>query len=169
MRPFFRVLILTAPPLLALAGCASAGEFPSLAIRPEERDISLEEPVRTPPPVADAPALRAEAIALLERARQGQRAFAGVESQAAQAVRGAGGRGSDSWTAAQEAISALEAARAPTTRALADLDQLLIARAAMPTSVGDFRLIEEAQSEAQSLARAQTARIEALARQVGPR
>ncbi len=163
-----RSLPLALPVTLLLAACVAPGDFPSLAVRPEERELSLEEPVRTPPAVADNAALGAQIADVVARARQGQRAFAAVEDRAAAAVRGAGGRGSDTWVAAQEALSVLEAARAPTTRALADLDQLLIARAAVPTSAADFQRLEAARDEAQALARAQTARIEGLAARLGP-
>ncbi len=154
--------------LLILGGCAAAsGEFPSLQPREVERNISLEEPVRTPPVVAPSAELTSQAQGLLGRARAGDRAFDAEYPRAQRAAAAAGGSGTDSWVAAQEAVSRLEASRAETTRALADLDQLLLARAAVPTNAGDYAAIREAKEMAQALADGQSARIAGLRSRLG--
>ncbi|HEX8192828.1 MAG TPA: hypothetical protein VF552_07995 [Allosphingosinicella sp.] len=145
-----------------LAGCAPEGEFPSLALRPIEAEDPREEPVRTPPVVASDPALRARAAELLGQARSGETAFGSAYGRAAAAARAAGAPGSESWVVAQEAISRVEAARAATTRALADLDRLSTERAGLPTNEEDFAVIGAALAEAARLVRGQQERFDAL-------
>lgn len=111
-------------PLLATAGCATGGEFPSLAPRPVEQ-LSFEEPVRVDPPIAADAALRSRASGFVQEARGGEEAFQAAYSAALPRVRSAGGAGSDSWVQAQEAISRVEAARNATSGALADFDAWL--------------------------------------------
>jgi hypothetical protein len=145
-----------------LTGCAPEGEFPSLALRPIEAEDPREEPVRTPPVVAADPALRAQAAALLGQAREGERAFAAAYTRAAPLARAAGTPGTESWVAAQEAISRAEAARAGATRALGDLDRLATERAALPINDDDFAAVRAALSEAEQLVRGQQQRFDAL-------
>ena len=145
-----------------LAGCAPEGEFPSLALRPIEAENPREEPVRTPPVVASDPAIRARAAALLAQAHDGERAFAAAHVRAAALARGAGAPGSESWVAAQEAISRVEATRAAATRALGDLDRLATERAALPTNEEDFAAVRAALAEAEQLVRDQQQRFDAL-------
>ena len=144
------------------AGCSPEGEFPSLAVRPIESQDPLEEPVRTPPVVAAEPALRGRAAALLDQAQAGDRAFAAALGPARTAARGAGAPGSESWVVAQQAISRAEAARAATTTALGELDELIVARAAVPTDAEDFAAIRRALAEVERLVRAQQQRLDAL-------
>ena len=65
---------------------------------------------------------------------------------AERAASAAGARGSESWVAAQQALSALVAARGPVTRALADVDALAAATLARlgGISAGDKSAIETA-------------------------
>lgn len=119
-------LLFLAP--LLLAGCASEAIGPSLAKRPiEDRDMS--EPVRqvSPPAPADAP-LKAQIAGLVARAEAGQSAFAALLPKAESAASAAGPDGSESWIAAQQLVSALESARAPSPGALAELDALMATR-----------------------------------------
>ena len=60
---------------LALGGCVTQGEFPSLAPRPGEGDFSIAEPDRPAPVVPNDPALGRRVEALRRDARAGQRAF----------------------------------------------------------------------------------------------
>ena len=75
-----------------------------------------------------------------------------------------GDAGSEMWIAAQQAISRLEAQRAPTVVALAELDQLAIDKAgtaqlpAVMTAVGEVRALAEGQVQ----------RIGALREQLSP-
>jgi hypothetical protein len=147
---------------LLLAGCVSAGPFPSLAPRPAEQEDWSEEPVRPIPVVADDPALRARIAALLDEARAGQRAFEAEAPGAERAAARAGREGSDSWLEAQQAISRLEAARGRSGTALADLHALALARAAGPTSEADQAALKAAIEEAEAIAAGQQQRIDAL-------
>ncbi|HEY0115848.1 MAG TPA: hypothetical protein VGB54_09010 [Allosphingosinicella sp.] len=147
--------------LATLAGCATGGEFPSLAPRPVEQ-LSMEEPIRVDPPVAPDPAFRGRVAALLGQARQGDEAFEAAYARALPLVRGAGPSGSDSWVQAQEAISRVEAARLVTSGALAELDRLAGERADEPTSGEDHQAMLGAVRSAQTLVAEQQRRIAAL-------
>jgi hypothetical protein len=87
-----------APALLLLAGCASVTDAPSLAPRPAE----LIDPRL---PVVDGSLARAQSLAA-----------------------SAGPAGSESWIAAQQALSGAIAAQEPVTRALGDFDAAVAER-----------------------------------------
>lgn len=145
-----------------LSGCAAAGPFPSLAARPEEGLISVAEPVRPPVSVAPNAALRAQVAALRERGRSGARAFDAAYPAAERATRSVGASGSDSWIAAQQAVSRLEAARGGATAALADLDRLSMDRADTPTNAEDYALIGAAMAEIERETAERQTRLDAL-------
>ena len=161
-----RVLLAPLFPALLVAGCASGGDFPSLAPRPVEQ-LSMEEPIRVDPPVAPDPAFRNRIADLLARARAGDAAFERAYPRAATLARAAGSSGSDAWVQAQEAISRAEVARTETTTALADLDRLAIERADVPTNESDHAALREALSAAQALANDQHRRLEGLRSSLG--
>jgi hypothetical protein len=120
-------LLILAP--LVLSACASEAIGPSLAKRPVENG-TMDEPAREaapPPAAADAP-LRDRIAELVNRSQQGQRAFAELLPRARDAASSAGGEGSESWVIAQQLLSALESARAPSTQALGELDALIAER-----------------------------------------
>jgi hypothetical protein len=145
----------------ALAGgCTTDGDFPSLAPRAIEQEDPLAEPVRTPPVVASDPALLARVRELRAGGFAGAAAFE-TEARAAEAAAArAGASGSESWVVAQQALSRLEAARGPAAVALAELDRLLILRAAEPTAADDFAAIRMALAEVENLAADQQRRID---------
>jgi hypothetical protein len=145
-----------------MPACTPNGEFPSLARRAIESEDPLEEPVRTAPAVAVEPALRTQAAALLAEARHGEREFEAALTPAAAAARGAGAPGSESWVVAQQALSRAEAARAPTMRALAELDRLAVERARLPTNEADLAEIRAALEEAGRIAAGQQRRIDGV-------
>ena len=147
--------------LLLTVGCAAEGPFPSLLPREAERATAEEpeQPVREAPSEAGVGSSVAELLAL---ARQGDNAFEAAHARASEAVRGGGAVGSDSWVAAQEVISRAEAARADTTRALVELDQLALARAGRPTNPADLAAIQAAVAEAERIAAGQQVRIDRL-------
>ncbi len=157
------------PALLALfsgallGGCVTEGPFPSLAPRPDER-LAIEEPVREAPTVADDPALPARIAALLGEARQGERAFDADYGPAVRAAGRSGPTGSDSWIAAQQALSRVEAARGRTTDAAAELHQLALARAGQAMSAADRQALDDAIAEVDRLVADQQARIDRLSR-----
>lgn len=149
-----------------IAGCASGGDFPSLAPRAVEQ-LSMEEPIRVDPPVAADPTLRARVGELLARARAGDTAFERAYARAAPLARASGAVHSDSWVQAQEAISRAEVARTETTVALADLDRLTVERADVPTNESDHEALMEARQAAQALANDQHRRLESLRSSLG--
>ena len=169
--------ILPAVALVALlCGCAPQGSFPSLAPRPVEWELSGQPPPpclagQSPPaaetaqqtgPAAD-PQLAARVASLLADARRGESDFAKALPAARTSVGRAGPAGSESWIAAQQNISALEAARARTADAVAELDALLLARSGdEATSQTDREAVAAAAEEARRLAEAQQAELERL-------
>jgi len=151
----------------ALGACAQGGGYPSLAARPDELSgpCAVEQPEAPAPiPVVtpDDPALAAELDRLRQQVRQGHDAFESQLEQARAAVQRAGPPGSESWIDAQVAVSAVEAARAPTVSAVADLDSLAKARSAVPTSEADSAAIAAALAGASQIADRQTAEINRL-------
>ena len=151
--------------LLALAGaCAPPGPYPSLAVREAELQRADDDEEAAPaPPLPDNPEIAAQARGLVSEGRSGHDAFEAALGPARAAAARAGGPGSDSWVEAQQAISRVEAARAPTLRALAELDALAIRQANAGTlSQADRERLTAATSELQALADRQHERIEAL-------
>ena len=146
---------------LLLAACTSVAVGPSLSKRPVE-SVPLTEPqVQTPlPPPADSEAL-ARISTLLTQVREGQNAFAAILPRARQAAAAAGTEASESWITAQQLLSAAESARAPSTRALGELDMLIAARVYEGSDVGLIEL-QAAQVEAAGLVEEQQRAIDAL-------
>jgi hypothetical protein len=179
-RPF-RVSspILLAP--LLLGACASQGQFPSLAPRAVERDLTGgSAPVgcpdgsiqpgaasgapETPPlPVNPDPQLGTRVAGLLTAARAGQAAFAEALPRASAGAARAGAAGSESWIAAQQEISRLEAARTRTVDALAELDALAVRRSDAPVTEADYQRRVSAAEEVRALAQTQQAELDRLA------
>ena len=147
---------------LLLAGCVAQGPFPSLAPRPEESDYSTAEPVRAEPTVADDAQLRNRVGALVAQSLEGLSAFDTAYPPAERAVAAAGAPHTESWAEAQQALSRLEAARAPTTSARAELDRIALERAGMPTSAGDLQILQRAIAESDRIAQNQQYRIDQL-------
>ena len=162
MRLRTRPTLLAAAAVPALAACAVEGDFPSLALRPAERDRSIEEPVRPAPQVADDAALRGRLAELGALAAEGERAFDAAFGAAEAAAAAAGAAESESWVAAQQALSRLEAARGPTTRALADLDRLALDRADLAASAADVAALDAAAAAVRQIAAGQQERLDRL-------
>jgi hypothetical protein len=148
---------------LVAAGCAAPGPYPSLAPRPAEKAYADDDDERQPTPQPDDPALAGEIDRLAAAARSGGAEFDSALPAAQAAAGGAGAAGSDSWVEAQQALSRLEAARAQTTAALADLDQLGVERASAGTlGDGDRERLRAATDAIQALADAQADRLRRL-------
>ena len=145
-----------------LAGCVSQGTFPSLALRPAEREDWTEEPARIAPAVADDAALRARIASLLAEAREGWREFEADLPVTERAVARGGREGSDGWIEAQQALSRLETSRGRTMQAAEALHQLRLARAEVPTSPGDLAALDAAITEVAAIAARQQQRIERI-------
>ena len=158
-----RVLPAMLVPLLVAAGCAAPGPYPSLAPRPAEKAYAEDADERKPIPQPDDPALAAEIDRLAAAARSGAADFDAALPAAQAAAGAAGGAGSDSWVEAQQALSRLEAARARTTAALADLDRLQVERVGAGTlGDGDRERLRAATAEIQALADSQADRLRRL-------
>lgn len=122
--------LLIALPALALGACASdEGAYPSLAKRPAERITASwppppPAPLPAPPPLDPATASRLDA--LLGQVRSADIRFAGGIAQARTRVAAARGAaiGSEAWSVATVAVSALEASRAHAMVAMAQLDSI---------------------------------------------
>lgn len=142
-----RAFVSRAAPFSALAaavllqGCAASTAYPSLGIRDVERVQGSASPaVGTadavpvlPPAGAD---LTTRLASLLDTARKAHAGFQSRQAGAERAVGAAGASGSDSWTAAQVALSDLQTARSGALISLAELDRLYVdERAAHPEQV----------------------------------
>ena len=159
LRAPFAILV----PLLAAAGCAAPGPYPSLAPRPAEKAYAEDADERRPTPQPDDPALVGEIDRLAAEARAGAADFDSAFPAAQAAAGAAGTSGSDSWIEAQQALSRLESARARTTAALADLDRLAVERGSAGTlGEGDGARLRAAVAEIQALADAQADRLRRL-------
>ncbi|MGE5562173.1 MAG: hypothetical protein ACM3ZV_02565 [Bacillota bacterium] len=162
-----RLILVT---LLALSACSSAGgPYPSLQPRAAEAIDPRLQPVR---PLNDrpvTPALAAQLAGLVAQARSGDAAFEPEAARAEQLSASAGAPQSESWIAAQQALSAAIAARKPSALAQADIDTL--AATALQTQGGiapnDLKAIESAAAEVSRIARGQTDRIDAMQRRLG--
>ena len=168
------------PPLMLgsmlLSPCAAQGPFPSLSPRAPEYELTgrkpppaiaasmAERPNQTvAPSAATDPQLPGRIAALVASAQQGQRAFEALLPQARSAVRRAGAMSSDSWIAAQQEISRLEAVRAPTADALGELESLVLAGSRDAAANGaDRQRISAAAAEVRTLADSQQAEIGTL-------
>jgi hypothetical protein len=113
------------PAFVAIAGCAhSPVNAPSLSPRPAEAidpRIPVPEPVLSATPNA---ALVEQLNGLVAQTEAGDSQFQPAASAAERAAAAAGASQSESWIAAQQALSVAVAARAPVTRAAADVDAL---------------------------------------------
>jgi len=157
------------PTLLALlagslASCVAQGPFPSLALRPAEQEDWTEEPVHTAPAVADDASLRPRIASLLAEARTGVRAFEADLQAAERATAHVGPEGSDSWIEAQQAISRVQASRARTDEAEAELNQLRLARAGQPTSAADLAALDAAIEEVHAMSERQQSQLDRVNR-----
>ena len=151
--------------LVAASACTQpGGPPPSLAPRPAEA-IDPRVPIESSVPAAPVDAaLAARLTEIVAEARAGDEAFRQAAVTAERLAAAAGSPRSESWVVAQQALSSAVAARAPTTRALADLDAL--AATAIATQGGiapaNFAAIQSASAEVGRIDREQAERIEAL-------
>jgi hypothetical protein len=153
---------------LVAAGCAPAGPYPSLQPRPIEKAMADSEEQAPAPPLPDDAGLPARIEALVAQARRGDADYRAALPAARDAAGMAGPSGSDGWVQAQQALSRLEAARATTAGALADLDALGLAEAnARPLSPGDLERLNAAVRVAQEMADRQRTEIARLQARIG--
>jgi hypothetical protein len=102
------------------------------------------------------------------RARSGHSKFFAAAALARAAASSAGASGSESWIAAQQALSALVATRAPVTRALAEIDELAAARVQRLGGIAaaDLRAIQSAAARVGELDRSEAGLINQLQAQL---
>jgi len=156
--------------LAALGACAAPkGPYPSLAVRAAE---SIDPRVPIPNEVIVGPAdasLSAYLAALIDQAQAGDWAFSSAAADAERLAQGAGPQQSESWIIAQQALSAAQAARGPTTRALGDIDALastaLERQGGIPA--GNLAAIRAAASTVSAIDNSQSTRIEAIESRLG--
>ena len=155
---------------LMLAACSSAGgPYPSLQPRAAEAIDPRLQPVR---PVNDrpvAPSLAARLAALIDQARQGDAAFGPAIASAERLAAAAGASQSESWIAAQEALTAAIAARKPTALAQADIDALAGDGLQRQGGIApnDLKAIQDAAAQVSAIARGETDRIAAIRGRLG--
>src|SRR5438128_10254624 len=110
-------------PVLVLSACASpGGPYPSLQPRAAETidpRVPVERPINDRPVT---PALAARLSELVVQAHAGEEAFAPAVSEAERLAASAGAPQSESWTVAEQALSAAVDARGATASALGDTD-----------------------------------------------
>ena len=153
------------PLLAALAGCAAtSGTEPSLAPRAAEAiDPRIPLPAESPIGTVD-PALASRLDEVLGQGRDGSRLFDAQVGAAEALASAAGPAQSESWIAAQQALSGLEGARAKTTAALAEVDSIASARiqSGVGMSPADLAAVEAASRELGAIAERQNATIDRL-------
>ena len=155
--------------LFAVSACAAPINAPPLAPRTAEA-IDPRVPVVNVVTDRDAePAVAARLAQLVGNARAGDAAFQTAIAEARRLAAAAGARESEGWIAAQQALSAAVAARAPTTRALGDIDAMaageLAQRGGMRT--GNYTAIQAALGEVAAIDARQSRSIDELQRRLG--
>ncbi|WP_162875672.1 hypothetical protein [Sphingomonas crusticola] len=153
---------------LVLAGCGTEIAAPSLAPRAVEKQ-PIDMPVAHASEVesvADT-ALMNQIASLVAAAEAGDRAFADQRARADAAVRRAAGaaQGSEAWIVAQEALTSLDAARAPVRDAAAAIDALRQSPA--NAAPGNRAAIDEAAAQVTQLDRAESNVFATLAAKLG--
>jgi hypothetical protein len=152
-----------------LGACSSpGGPYPSLQPRAADAIDPRLQPVRPMNDRPVKPALAGRLAALVEQARGGEAAFAPAAAEAERLASAAGAPQSESWMAAQEALSAAIAAGRPTALALADIDAL--GANALQTQSGiapnDLKAIQSAADEVAAIDQRQAKRIKAVQAQL---
>jgi hypothetical protein len=153
-------------PILALtlvSGCAAAPvPAPSLAPRAAE---AIDPRVPVPDVVVSTDVsvgLPAQLNALVAQAESGDAEFRPLAERAADLARAAGSKESESWIAAQQALSAAVAARGPVTRAVGDIDALGAQRIQKLGGIGlaDLKAIDAAASRVAEIDQREAAAID---------
>ncbi|HEX9955448.1 MAG TPA: hypothetical protein VGB48_09585 [Allosphingosinicella sp.] len=152
---------------LLTAGCAASGSFPSLAPREVEAIYAAGDPLQSAPDAPDRAGLGARIESFAGAAAEGSGAFERALAATRPVAARAGARGSESWIAAQQAVSRVEAARAQTSRAVADLDEYALAEARKgPLSIADYERLTAAMDRLRGLAARQQDAADALRRRL---
>jgi len=156
--------------ILALTACsAPGGPYPSLQPRAAE---AIDPRVPVVRPINDRPVtagLAARLAALVDQAQSGDAAFDDTASVAERLAGGAGPPRSESWIAAQEALTAAIAARRPTATAMGDIDE--IGATALQNQAGiapnDFAAIKSAAAKVGAIDSRQADRVASIQKRLG--
>ena len=156
--------------LIPLSACsAPGGPYPSLQPRAAERidpRVTVERPLNNRPASAT---LIGRLAALVGEAKSGDAAFASAAASAERLAAAAGAPQSESWIAAQEALTAAIAARKPTATALGDIDE--IGARALQVQGGmapnDLAAIDRASAEVAAINQRQVERTKSIQRRLG--
>ena len=156
--------------ILLLGACAApGGPYPSLQPRAAEAidpRVPVDRPINDRPVT---PALAARLAELLAQAHSGDATFEPAAAEAERLAASAGAAQSESWTVAEQALSAAIDARGATASALGDVDA--IAATALQTQGGiapnDLSAIQNAAAEIAALDQRQASRIKALQQRLG--
>lgn len=155
---------------IGLAGCATSSVTePSLARRPAEA-IGPRLPIASSPTLGPVDAaLGAKLAQLVDEGKAGGAIFDAQVGEARAAAAAAGAAQSESWIAAQQALSGLEGARAKTTRALADVDAIAAERIqrGIGLTAADLAAVEAASGALRALADGQAAVLDQLSATIG--
>lgn len=155
-----------------LGACMEAGDYPSLKPRAFEKAGRDAADLPSPPPAVPAnPQVLARIAAFMAQAEQGQSAFAAELGAARPVIGQAGVPDSESWIMAHQRLSGLDASRAATVAALADLDALTIAgvdAAGVRLAEADLAAIRAAGEAIAALLEAQQRIIEELGASIAP-
>lgn len=135
---------------IALSACSIPdAHAPSLAPRPAEQ-IDPRVPVPEPSlPANPDPALAARLDDLVSRAIAGDSDFQAAAAEASRLADSAGPAQSESWILAQQALSKAEAARAPVTYAVAEIDSIGEKKVASNGGIGaaNLKAMEQASAK----------------------
>lgn len=151
--------------VLILSGCAAKGEFPSLAHRPIEAkatDLLADPAVKPQPALPSDPALAARIAAARQAAFDSAPAFDAALATAQTAASRAGEAQSESWIAAQMAVSAAEHTRDPVKTALADLDSVVRTLMTERPTSPDLATVQQAIADVKMLDSRQNAALQAV-------
>jgi hypothetical protein len=115
------------------------------------------------------PALAGRLASLVAQARDGDAAFRPAADEAQRLADAAGASQSESWIAAQEALTAAIAARGPTSTALGEIDALggTTLQAQGGLSPNDLAAIKDAGAEVGAIDQRQAARVKAIQGRLG--
>ena len=169
LRPAFMRSLLPLIAMMAVTGCAnSTSHDPSLAPR-EAEAIDPRVPIPDEIPTGQVDAALAERLqALVAGARAGVAQFEARQATADRLAAGAGPMASESWVAAQQALSLLVEQYGITARAVADIDRLAADRLESRHWIqpADRNAIAAAAEEVGAISASQSAAIERLTGQL---
>jgi hypothetical protein len=156
--------------LASLSACAApGGPYPSLQPRAAE---AIDPRVPVVRPMNDrpvTPALAGRLAELVAQGHAGDAAFGPAAAVAERLAASAGAPQSEGWVAAEQALSAAQAARGPTGTALGDIDALgaNLLQTQGGIAPNDLAAIQRAGAEVAAIDQRQAARIKAIQQRLG--